>query len=159
MKCWTGSNSGRIWPVTLELHALERWKKNDVSCFSQLPLMRYLSNLQVTRTGIKAWNELEFRPNRIIHFGVIHPWSLNFFPIYMYLYWRKWCIHLFSVTLNSIAVKLIQCNEDMHKFLDKFELRPDLINRFGVMCPWVVEKKYVHFQSDLLQTCLQLEQA
>ena len=27
MKCWTGSNSGRIWPFTLELHALERWKK------------------------------------------------------------------------------------------------------------------------------------
>ena len=54
MKCWTGSNSGRIWPVTLKLHALELWKKNCFSSFSQSPLIRYLSNLQVTRTGIKA---------------------------------------------------------------------------------------------------------
>ena len=29
-------------------------EKNDVSSFSQSPLIRYLSNLQVTRTGIKA---------------------------------------------------------------------------------------------------------
>ena len=29
-------------------------KKNDVSSFSQAPLIRYLSNLQVTRTCIKA---------------------------------------------------------------------------------------------------------
>ena len=44
-----------------------------VSKFSQSPLMRYLSNLQVTRTGIKAQNEYEFGPDRIIHFGVIRP--------------------------------------------------------------------------------------
>ena len=31
-----------------------RGEKNDVSNFSLSPLMRYLSNLQVTRTGIKA---------------------------------------------------------------------------------------------------------
>ena len=48
-------------------------EKNDVSNFSQSPLMRYLSNLQVTRTGIKARNEFEFGPDRIIHFGVIRP--------------------------------------------------------------------------------------
>ena len=47
-------------------------EKNDVSNFSQSPLMRYLSNMQVTRTGIKARNELEFGPDLIIHFGVIH---------------------------------------------------------------------------------------
>ena len=29
-------------------------EKNDVSSFSQSPLIRYLSNLQVRRTGIKA---------------------------------------------------------------------------------------------------------
>ena len=29
-------------------------KENDVSSFSQSPLIRYLSNLQVTRNGIKA---------------------------------------------------------------------------------------------------------
>ena len=48
-------------------------EKNDISNFSQSPLMRYLSNLQVMRIGIKARNELEFAPDRIIHFGVIRP--------------------------------------------------------------------------------------
>ena len=128
--------------------------KNDASNFSQTPLTRYLSNLQVTRTGINARNEFEFGPDRIIHFGVNRPWALNFFPIY--LYWRKWCIHLFSVPLNSISIKLTGF-EDRHKIADEFELRPDLINHFGVTCNgwW---KNDVHFQSDLLQTCLQLEQ-
>ena len=36
MKCWTGSYSGRISPVTLELHALEWWKKNNVHFQSDL---------------------------------------------------------------------------------------------------------------------------
>ena len=48
-------------------------EKKDVSYFSHSPLMRYLSNLQPTRTGIKARNEFEFVPDRIIHFGVIRP--------------------------------------------------------------------------------------
>ena len=99
-----------------------RGEENYVSNFSQSPLTRYLSNLQVTRTGIKVRNESEFGPDRFIHFGVIRPWVLNFFPIN--LYWRKWCIHLFSVTLNSVSIKLTG-NEDRHKISDKFELRPD----------------------------------
>ena len=53
IKSWTGSNFGRIWPVILELPALQPWK-NDVSTFSQSPLIGSLSNLQVMRTGIKA---------------------------------------------------------------------------------------------------------
>ena len=48
-------------------------EKNDVSNFSQSSLMRYLLSMQVTRTGIKTRNEFEFGPDRIIHFGVIHP--------------------------------------------------------------------------------------
>ena len=83
VKCWTGSNSGRIWWVTWSYIALSG-KKHDVSNFSQSPLLRYLSNLQVTRTGIKARNEFEFGPDRIIHFGVIRPWALNFSP-YTYI--------------------------------------------------------------------------
>ena len=46
-------NFGRIWPVILELCALEH-KKNEVSSFSQSPLIGSLSNLQVSRTCIKA---------------------------------------------------------------------------------------------------------
>ena len=53
IKSRMSSNFGCIWPVILELCALEWWK-NDVSSFSQSPLIRSLSNLQVTRTGIKA---------------------------------------------------------------------------------------------------------
>ena len=48
-------------------------EKNDVSNFSQSPLMRYLSNLQVIRIGIKARNGLQFGPDQIIYFGVMHP--------------------------------------------------------------------------------------
>ena len=60
-------------------------EKNDVSSFSQSPLIGSLSNLRVTRTGRifvklagnedrhKSSNEFEFRPDRIIHFGVIRP--------------------------------------------------------------------------------------
>ena len=42
-----------------------------------------------------------------------------------------------SVTMNSISIKLTG-NEDRHKISDKFELRPDLINHFGVTCPVTV---------------------
>ena len=52
----------------------------------------------------------------------------------------------FSVTMNSIFIKLTG-NKDRHKISDKFELQPDLINHFGVTCPWVVKKNDVHFQS------------
>ena len=41
-------------------------EKNAVSNFSQSPLLRYLSNLQVMRTGMKARNEFKFGPDRII---------------------------------------------------------------------------------------------
>ena len=48
--------------------------------FSQSPFMRYLPNVPVTRTGIKARNELEFGPDWFIHFWVIRLWALNFSP-------------------------------------------------------------------------------
>ena len=43
--------------------------KNDVSSFSQSPLIGSLSNLQVMRTGIKV----RIGSDRVIHFGVICP--------------------------------------------------------------------------------------
>ena len=54
IKARSSSNFSRIWPVILELRALEWWKKKDFSSFSQSPLIGSLSNLQVMRTGIKA---------------------------------------------------------------------------------------------------------
>ena len=53
IKSQTNLNFGRIWPVILELPALEQWKTN-VSGFSHSPLIGFLSKLQVIRTGIKA---------------------------------------------------------------------------------------------------------
>ena len=53
INCYTGSDQS-LWnyvPLSGE--------KNDVSSFSHSPLIRYLSNLQVRRTGVKAqmsWN-------------------------------------------------------------------------------------------------------
>ena len=40
MECWTDSNSDRIWPVTWSYMTLSG-ETNDVSNFSQSPLMRY----------------------------------------------------------------------------------------------------------------------
>ena len=40
-------------------------------------------------------------------------------------------MHFFSATLNSISFKLTG-NEDRHKTSNKFELRSDLVNHFGV---------------------------
>ena len=130
--------------------------KNVMSLnFSQSPLMRYL---QVTRTSIKVKNEFKFGPDRIIHFAVICPWALNFFPPYTYI-GEDDIYPFFSVTLNSISIKFTG-NEDRHKISDKFELRPDLINHFGELyVPLSGGKNDVYFQSDVLQTCLQLEHA
>ena len=44
-----------------------------MSNFSRSPLMRYLSNMQVIRTGIKARNEFEFGPDRIITLELFAP--------------------------------------------------------------------------------------
>ena len=45
--------------------------------FSQSLLMRYLSNLQVTRTGIKARNEFEIGPDRL------HVFSSGLFALHL----------------------------------------------------------------------------
>ena len=61
------SHFGVTWPFSGE--------KNDVSSFSQSPLIGSLLNLQVMRTGIKSSNKFEFGSDRIIQFGVICPWA------------------------------------------------------------------------------------
>ena len=40
-------------------------EKNDVSSFSQSPLIRYLSNLQITSPGIKARKSLNLGQIRL----------------------------------------------------------------------------------------------
>ena len=58
IKSRTSSNFGHIWPIILELCALELWK-NDISSFSQSPLIGSLSKFKVMRTVIKAWMSLK----------------------------------------------------------------------------------------------------
>ena len=75
-------------------------EKNDGCNFSQSPLMRYLSNLQVKRLGLSS---------NLSRIGLL-TLKLFAFECRMFspidLFWRKWCIHLFSITLNSISIKL-----------------------------------------------------
>ena len=72
MKCWMGSNSGQIWPVTLESHALEL-RKNYVSSFSRVIFDKIYVKLAGNEDRHKISNEFKFGPDRIIHFGVICP--------------------------------------------------------------------------------------
>ena len=48
--------------------------------------------------------------------------------------WGKWCLHLFSVTMYSVSIRLTG-NEDRHKISDKFEFWLYLTSHFGVTCP------------------------
>ena len=48
--------------------------------------------------------------------------------------WVKWCLNLFSVTMNSVFIKLTG-NKDRHKISDEFEFCSYLTSHFGVSCP------------------------
>ena len=87
--------------------------QNGVPAFSQSPSIGTLSNLQVTRTGIKS------RMNS--NLGWVGLFTTEVFALERSLdfEWRKWCIHLFSVTVNSVFIKLTG-NEDRHKLSDEF---------------------------------------
>ena len=45
--------------------------------------------------------------------------------------WGKWCLHLFSVAMNSDFIKLTG-NEDRHKILDRFKFWSYLTSHLGV---------------------------
>ena len=116
--------------------------QNGIPVFSQLPLIGSLSNLQVTRAGIKPqmswiWASSDFSLWSYLPLSVLIDFELG-----------KCCLHLFSVTMNSVFIKLTG-NEDRHKILDEFEFRSYLTSHFGVMCPWVVKKMSPAFLSHL----------
>ena len=48
--------------------------------------------------------------------------------------WGKCYLHLFSLTMNSVFIKLAG-NENRHKILDEFEFRSYLTSQSGVTCP------------------------
>ena len=42
------------------------------------------------------------------------------------LYWKKWCCHFFSA-INDQILFVLAGNDDIHKSLDEFKIRPDPI--------------------------------
>ena len=110
--------------------------KNAVSTFSQSPLIGSLSNLQVTRTCIKSWTSSNL--------GWVGLFTLELFALerFHWLWMGKWYLYLFSVTMNSVSIKLTD-NEDSHEISDEFEFWSYVTSHFGVTCPWAVLKKNV----------------
>ena len=79
IKSWMSSNFGHIWPVILELHALEWWKRWCLQLFS-VTFDWIFVKLAVNEDRHKSSNKFEFGPDWIIHFEVIRPWARIFFP-------------------------------------------------------------------------------
>ena len=91
-----------IWPVILELYALEWWKEWCLQLFS-VTFDWLFVKLAGKEDRHKSSNEFEFGLDRNFLFGVIPPWVRNFFLIA--LYWRKWCLH-FLARLSSVVHSL-----------------------------------------------------
>ena len=85
----------------------------------------------------KISDQLDFRPNRTIHFGVTRPWATKNFPLD--LQWRKCCLDDSFFTFDRIFINLAG-NQDSHKILDEIECRSDQTIHFGVTCPLVAKK-------------------
>ena len=77
--CRTSSNFGHIWPVILELRALERWKKWCLQLFS-VTFDWIFVRLAGNEDRHKSSREFDFRLEPIIHFGVISQEDGNVFP-------------------------------------------------------------------------------
>ena len=126
--------------------------KNGVSAFSQSPLIGSLSNLQVTRTGIKC----RMRSN----LGRVGLFTTELFALERF-HWLWIGKMVFSSFLcyyeNSVFIKLTG-NEDRHKISDEFEFRSYLTSHIGLTSPWAVKQMLSaafrsHLWLDLFQTC------
>ena len=118
-KDWAVSNQSFCSYVPLSC------EKNYVSSFSQSPLMGSLSNLQVTRTGIKA--------QMSSNLGRIGIFTLELFALECeYFYQNLLWIHSSS--------NLQVTRTGMNEMLDGIEFQPDLTSHFGVTCLCVVKE-------------------
>ena len=81
IKSQINSNFDRIWPIILELHALERWKKKSYLQLFSVTFDWIFVKLAGTMDRHKSSNEFEFGPDRMINFGVICPWAQIFILI------------------------------------------------------------------------------
>ena len=139
-----GNHGNRKLPLTYN-------GQNNVPAISQSPLIVSLSNLQVTRTGIKSW----LNPN----LGRVGLFTTELFALEHshWLWMGKMVSPSFLSYMNSVFIKLTG-NEDWHKISDKFEFWSYLTSHFGVTCPWAVKKKWClqllsHLWLELCQTC------
>ena len=125
--------------------------ENNVSTFSRLFFIRSFLYLQVTRTCIKLGHvRISARSDH---------WLRSYTPLSVPIDFEcgKWCLHLFSVTMNSDFIKLTG-NEDRHKISDGFEFWSYLTSHFGVTCHSAVKRMMSpaflsHLWLGLCQTC------
>ena len=104
-------------------------EKNDVSSFSQSPLIGLLSNLQVTRTGIKARMSLNL--------GQIGLFTLELFTLERRIFSHRLVMEKIMSPHFISYYEFIKLtgNKDRPEMLDGFEFLPDLTSHFGVTCP------------------------
>ena len=130
IKAQSSSILGRIRPFILELLALEWWQFHTF----ELEYLRSQSAnvdqiLCVTSLGWgkycrRFWGRLD--QNSGFHGNRKPPLTYN---------GGKWCLPLVSVLFDPILF-IIADNENMHKILDEFKIRPDRTTDYGVSCPW-----------------------
>ena len=71
--------------------------------------------------------------------------------------WGKWCLHLFSVTMHSVFIKLTG-NKDRHKISDEFEFSVISDQSFWSYVHLIAEKMMSSFsQSSLIGSLSNLE--
>ena len=74
--------------------------------------------------------EFEFLPDPTTDCGVSCPERLkNPHRLIM----ENWCCHVYSAMLDQISF-ILPASDDIHKSLDEFEIRPDLIRDHRVSC-------------------------
>ena len=146
-----GQIGSKLWFPWQQKPQLTYNGENNVSTFSRLIVIWYFLYLQVTRTCIKS--------STSSNFCQIGPLTTELYALSVPIdfEWGKWCLHLFSVTMNSDFIKLTG-NEDRHKISDRFEFWSYLTSHFGVTCPSAVKKMMSlaflsHLWLGLCQTC------
>ena len=128
IKSRTGLKFGRIRPVILELHVLQRWKRWCLQLFS-VTFDRVFVKLAGNEDRHKSSNEFEFGSDRNIHFGVICPWAGIFNP--------RGYIHVLNYENNCIKsdFKEISLKLATNGKSDKAFLWTPKFSPLGSVCP------------------------
>ena len=75
----------------------------------------------------ESLDEFEIWRDSIMDYGVSCPWAYE--KSHIYLLWGKRCHHIFSAIFDWILF-IFPGNEDMHKSLNEFKIRPDATTGF-----------------------------